>query len=731
MVQGMQYHTYPELRRLLETSMKTQHRNYDLDLIDKAYELADFAHQSQKRVSGLAYVLHPVSVAYILVELGMDNESIIAAILHDVLEDTRVNSDQIRTIFGKGICDLVEGVTKLRFVYTDSPEEHQAENIKKILSAMSQDIRVIMIKLADRLQNMRTIGCMPEHKRRNKALQNMEIFAPIAHKLGIRTIKDEIEDISVKCLDPVACDEIERSLALSDSDRNKFINIIKSRIKDKIQDKFPKAHVEGRVKSLNEIYKKMFIKGKNLDQIYDVYALRIIVDSISDCYNIFGLIHDVFQPIPSRFKDYIAIPKSNMYQSLHTTVLSSEGIPFEVQIRTWDMHRVAEYGIATHWKYKQGRWNEISKSSYSWVEQMLDNWHSIGDITEVVSTIKSDLAPKEIFVLTPKGKVISMPSDSTAIDFAYAVHTELGNRMIGAKVNKKIVPINHVVKNGEIVEILVSNSYNKGPSRDWLNIVKTGVARSKIKQWFKKECRNENILEGRRKFELELAKYNISVPKNKLAEFLAPIFSKRKYITPDDFFAEVGLSALQLKSVMPRLYSEYMRANHGIMTSNLQERRGNNLKSKSMYSGVLIDGMNNCSVKFARCCSPLPHDEIIGFITRGNGVSIHKKDCDNIKYNSDNKSFTDRLVSAQWDLNTEMIFDINLKITANNDEDFLSNFMKKITELHLNLISLNTEIMQDHKIFSALKLRIKNPNEIKTISKKLAEVPGIISIRRD
>lgn len=730
MIQGHNYHSYSELLSLVSDSIRKHERNYNLDMIDEAYELANYAHRNQKRASGLPYIFHPVSVAYILVELGMDNETVVAAILHDVLEDTDVIKEKIKLLFGPEVCDLVDGVTKLRFNSSKTQEEQQAENIKKILFAMSNDIRVIMIKLADRLQNMRTIDCMPAQKRRNKALQNMEIFAPIAHKLGIRTIKDELEDISVKCLDPIACDEIENSLALSKQDRDRFISLIKTRIKEKISYKFPEAHIEGRVKSLNEIYKKMFIKNKNLDQIYDVYALRIIVNEISECYNIFGLIHDVFQPIPNKFKDYIATPKSNMYQSLHTTVLSSEGIPFEVQIRTWNMHRMAEYGIAAHWKYKRGRWNEISKSSYDWINQVLDNYQNIGDVTEVVSTIKSDLAPKEIFVLTPKGRVISLPINSTVIDFAYAVHTELGNRMIGAKVNKKIVPINYTVKTGEIVEIISTKNPNKGPSRDWLNIAKTGEARSKIKQWFKKECREENIQEGKNKFESELIKYNISIPKSKINEFLEPVLRKKKYTSPDDFFAEVGFSGVQLSKIMPKLYKEYIILNHGFELKNNIINK-NKIYTKTKYDGVIIDGMKNCSVKFAKCCNPLPHDGIIGFITRGAGVSIHKQDCRNIEHNLNKKDFAERLVKAQWDSDINMVFETSLTILAMYDENFLSIFTKKISDLKIRLISLNSEVLPDDKMLSHIKLHIKNPEELKNIKQKISEIKNVISIKRE
>ena len=733
MVEGFNYHTYQELLELINSS----DQNYNLDLIEKAYAVAKRAHSGQKRVSGLEYILHPISVAYILVELGMDTDSVVAALLHDVVEDTSVSKEDIKALFGEKISNLVDGVTKLDFISPRSPEEQQAENIRKMLFAMSQDIRVILIKLADRLQNMRTIECMPPQKRRDKSLQNMEIFAPIAHRLGIRTIKNELEDISLKCLDPVAYKEIESSLALCKSDREKFIDLTKKRIMERAKKVVPDVYIEGRVKSSNEIYKKMFIKGKTLDQIYDIYAVRVIVNTINECYNVFGIIHDMFQPIPSRFKDYISTPKPNMYQSLHTTVLSKEGIPFEVQIRTWKMHRTAEYGIAAHWKYKLSLLGESSAigDSLSWVRKVLDNYKSVGDITDVVRSIKSDLVPKEIFVLTPKGEVIPLPVGSTVIDFAYAIHTELGNKMIGAKVNRKIVPINYTLKMGEIVEIIRTKDPKKGPNRDWINVVKTSEARNKIKQWFKRECREENIAEGKIKFESELAKHKINLSSEDLEKFLNPVFKKNQYNSLDDFFAAVGYSGIQLWKIMPRLKNEYSNLikEKDVIEFNKVKNLNTPIKSEKISkssTGVIIDGMKNCSVKFSKCCNPFPGDKIIGFITKGYGVSIHKVSCENVKKSKENNELTKRWVSAKWSDGLDIDFETNIEVVAHYRDEFLTSLTRKISALSIPLISLNSKILSNNKISAIITMTIKDQNNLKFVIDNLMRIEGIISVRR-
>ncbi len=529
--------TYEELLELIQGSG----REFDMEMIGKAYHLADGAHQGQKRLSGEPYIIHPLAVACILVELGMDSESVVGGLLHDVVEDTDYTLEDIRKLFNPQVANLIDGVTKLGKIPYSSREEQQAENIRKMLIAMSEDIRVIIIKLADRLHNMRTLEFKPPQKQRDTALESMEVYAPIAHRLGIRAVKEELEDLSLQYLDPVAYHEIEDALAMQSKDRAAFIERTKKEIKQRVSTIIPNVYLEGRVKSINGIYRKMFIQGKNLDEIYDVYAVRVIVDTVTDCYNVLGLIHDMFRPIPNRFKDYISTPKPNMYQSLHTTVLSADGIPFEVQIRTWEMHYTAEYGIAAHWKYKLGMTRSNSMDErLAWIRQMLENQKDNEDATDIVRAIKSDLAPEEVFVFTPKGQVISLPAGSTVIDFAYAIHSAVGNRMVGAKVDKRIVPIDYRVKTGEIVEILTTKEVGHGPSRDWLKIVKTSEARNKIRQWFKKERREENIVEGRSELEREFRRNNIELTDEMLQNLMDTVGKRNSCATLDDLYAAIG-----------------------------------------------------------------------------------------------------------------------------------------------------------------------------------------------
>ncbi len=730
----LNYHTYNELLELIDQSGK----DYNLEVIDKAYKTALNAHQGQKRISGVDYIVHPVSVAYILVELGMDAPSVAAALLHDVVEDTSIRHEDIKTRFGEEISNLVDGVTKLKRIPSSSREEQQAENIRKMLLAMSHDIRVIIIKLADRLQNMRTIECMDPQKRRDKSLQNMEVFAPIAHRLGIRTIKDELEDISLKCLDPIAYAEVENSLALCKEDRGKFINLIKKRIMDRIQKFVPDVYIEGRVKSANEIYKKMFIKGKTMDQIYDIYAVRIIVNTINECYNIFGIVHDMFQPIPSRFKDYISIPKPNMYQSLHTTVLSREGIPFEIQIRTWKMHRTAEYGVAAHWKYKLGISGKDSSftESLSWIRKLLESHEDVEDVTDVLGNIKSDLVPKEIFVLTPKGSVINLPTGSTVIDFAYAIHTELGNRMIGAKVNQKIAPINYVLKTGEIVDILSTKDPNKGPSRDWLNIIKTSEARNKIRQWFKRERREENIAEGKAETEIELKKNKIFVnDEDELEKLLAPILKKNQFTILDDFFAAVGYGGVQLWRIMPQLKSNYVKMGKKLIKPQSQSKsvmhgseQPDSMSKKP--SGIIVQDMKNCFVKLSKCCNPLPGDNIIGFITKGYGISIHKTTCKNVPDSCEMQNDPTRWVPARWSSSISEVFDATIEIIALDREEILIDITRKISAMNLKVKSLNSKMLSANKVVMFVTISTKNLEHLHYVMDNLAKVSGVLSVKR-
>ncbi len=720
------YKDYDSLIQIVSASANA----YDKDLIDKAYKCAFKAHDGQKRVSGVPYILHPVSVAYILCELGMDTQSIVAAILHDVVEDTSVTIDDIKKDFGEEIANLVDGVTKLGKIPYSSKEEQQAENIRKMLIAMSRDIRVIIIKLADRLQNMRTIGCMTPQKSRDKSLENMEVFAPIAHRLGIRQIKEELEDLSLKQLDPVAYKEIERSLALRKDDREKFLEVIKKRIKDRIPQYIPNVYIEGRVKSANGIYRKMFLKGRSIEEIYDIYAVRIIVDTVNDCYNVLGIIHDMFQPIPNRFKDYISIPKPNMYQSLHTTVLSREGIPFEAQIRTWDMHRTAEYGIAAHWKYKlgiSGSENSLEKR-LAWIRQMIDNQKDTEDATDIIRNIKLDLAPEEVFVLTPKGGVLSLPTGATVIDFAYAIHTEVGNKMIGAKVDKRIVPIDYKVKTGEIVEIITTKDKTKGPNRDWLKIVRTSEARIKIKQWFKREKRDENILEGKAEVEKELRRNNISLTQEELTNILEPIFRRNQFNTLDDFYASIGYGGLQTWRVMPKIKDGYIKLKGNIETNKpkLPSPETGNKKQDSVF----VEGMDNCLIRISKCCNPVPGDKIIGFITRGYGVSVHKVGCSNVPRNISKCDQPERWVKVHWVDSKNPQFKVMIKIQAQDNESVLSDITKQLYKMRLKVIALNSKIMSNKTVSIDVVVVVRDVEHLNSVTASISRIKNVLSVCR-
>ena len=728
------YYTYEELIDL----MKNNGRTYNFDVVERAYNLAKEAHKHQKRVAGVDYILHPTSVAYILADLGMDTECIAAALLHDVIEDTDVTKSEVEETFGEEITNLVDGVTKLRKISAATREEQQAEDVSKMLLAMLHDIRVIMIKLADRLHNMRTIECMPPKKRIEKSLQNMEVFAPIAHRLGIRRIKDELEDRSLQYLDPIGYKEALSALSLCTEDAEKFIDGIKKELLEKIRPVIPGVYVEGRVKSNNEIYKKMFVRGKSIEEIYDIYAVRIIVNSVNECYNAFGMVHDMFQPIPKRFKDYISMPKQNMYQSLHTTVLSDMGIPFEIQIRTWDMHRMAEYGIAAHWKYKLDAFAEHGRLSgtLSWIRKLLDSHQDSNDMQDVVGNIKSDLATKEIFVLTPRGKVLNLPTGSTVIDFAYSIHSDLGNHLIGAKVNKKMVPITHKLKTGEIVEVISSKDPTKGPSRDWLNFVKTSEARSKIKQWFKKECREENIIKGKSEIDVELRKNGMILSQSNLEDLLKPIIGKHQCNTLDDFYAAVGYGGIHLWKLMPRFKCEYNRKikdptwNKGIMSpSSISERRTQR-KSNKNYENVIVDSIDGCSVRLAKCCSPLPGDSIVGFITKGYGITIHKPDCQNL--NSDNIDTSEsRLVSAEWSSKIDQLFDVMLEIRTSGGQESANKVTQKIFEINnLKFRALSHSVLASKNILLKLKISVENADNLKHIISLISKINGVESVRR-
>ncbi|MBQ4257782.1 MAG: bifunctional (p)ppGpp synthetase/guanosine-3',5'-bis(diphosphate) 3'-pyrophosphohydrolase [Clostridia bacterium] len=708
-------------------------KEFDLEMIRRAYEFAEKAHSGQMRRSGEPYIVHPISVACIVVELGMDSESIAAALLHDVVEDTDTTLAQIQKEFGGSIAELIDGLTKIsRIAYSDR-EEEQAENIRKMLIAMADDIRVIIIKLADRLHNMRTMQYQTPQKQRDKSLESMEVFAPIAHRLGIEAVKEELEDLSLRYLDPIAYAEIEAALAEKGENGLQFIEQIKGEIKERVSKTIPDVYIEGRVKSINGIYRKMFVQGRNFDEIFDVYAVRIIVDTVNDCYNVLGIIHDMLTPLPNRFKDYISTPKPNMYQSLHTTVIGRKGIPFEVQIRTWNMHYMAEYGIAAHWKYKLGLSKEDSfEKRLAWIRQMLEAQNDGEDSTDIVRNIKTDLAQEEVFVFTPHGDVINLPAGSTVIDFAYSIHSAIGNKMIGAKVDNRIVPIDYEVKTGDIVEIVTTKDPNHGPNRDWLNIVKTSSARNKIRLWFKKERREENIAQGREAFEKELTRNGISFTQEELAALLENVLKKHSCSDMDDFYSAIGYGGIQLWKVIPRLRDEYAKQKNTPTPEELAAQLSQNqLRTKThAKGGVLIDGMDNCLIKFSRCCNPLPGDDIIGFVTRGFGVSIHKRECPNVPRDLSAAAEPERWVRAHWDTDAKETYQSTLEITAEDRDGLLMEITQQIFNMHLMMHALNSRVTKDGKAIVYVDIVVNGQDHLRSVIQKLSTVRGVLTVKR-
>ncbi len=719
---------YSDLRKKIEAI----HNANELVIIDKAFETANSFHQGQLRRSGEPYIIHPIAVANILVDLGMDYQSIVAALLHDVVEDTPYTIEQLTEEFGEDVAILVDGVTKLGKVQLnsrESKEEQQAENVRKMLLAMSKDIRVIIVKLADRLHNMRTLEFVDPQKQRDKALETLEIFAPISHRLGIRSVKEELEDRAIRFLDPVAYAGIEENLKNSSRSGNDFLENTKTKILERVHQFVPNAQISGRIKSVHGIYRKMYMQGKDFDQIFDIYAVRIIVDSVVDCYNCLGIIHDMYNPLPNRFKDYISTPKPNMYQSLHTTVIGKEGVPFEVQIRTWDMHRTAEFGIAAHWKYKSG---VTAKQSFDdrlqWIREMLEAQQESGDARELVSSIKTDLITDEVFVYTPKGDVVNVPQGSTVIDFAYAIHSAVGNRMTGAKVDGRIVPIDYVIKTGEIVEILTSSQQGKGPSRDWLNIVKTSQAKSKIRNWFKKEKREENIVQGKEEVEREFRRNYIRLSDEDYEKFIKRLAERQRMETVDDFYAAIGYGGLSIIRLMPYIKEEYQK-NYDKSRFEVKaiQVRDNSKKNKD---GVTVEGIDNCLIKFSQCCNPLPGDNIIGFITRGHGVSIHKRDCTNVPKDLINCAEPARWVNAYWNGNVKEEYKATLQLTCLSRVGLMAEIATQVANMRVNITSISTHDMKDGRTIVELTVNVSGVDHLKNLISKIEKIDGILLVER-
>ena len=714
----------------LASLMDNQGQVYDKELVYKAFNCAVEAHKGQLRQSGEEYYMHPFSVAKILVSLGMDSAAIAAGLLHDVIEDTEITAEDVKDEFGEEILTLVDGVTKLGKLPI-SAKEQQSENIRKMLVAMAQDIRVIIIKLADRLHNMRTIDAKSDQKQRDISLETLEVFAPIAHRLGIRALKEELEDLSIAHLDPVGYKEIEDQLAVKEQSREKLLKEIKERISDRLKEAMPEVNIQldGRVKSIHGIYRKMFFQGKQFDEIYDIYAVRIITNTVADCYNILGLMHDMFRPIPGRFKDYISTPKPNLYQSLHTTVLGREGIQFEIQIRTWEMHHTAEYGIAAHWKYKEGIEKVDSKieDRLLWIRQILESQKDSDNPEDIVQTIKTDLPIEDVFAVTPKGDVINLPAGGTVIDFAFAIHSEVGVRMVGAKVDGRIVPLNHQVKTGEIIEILTTNKQGSGPSRDWLNIAVTTQAKSKIRGWFKKEKRTENIANGKAQIERDFSRNGIRLTEEEFESFMSNIARRQKCASIEEFYAALGYGGILLSRIMPRIKEDYAKL---IADKKPVKITPVVTMPKASHEGVIVEGIDNCLIKLSRCCTPLPGDEIIGFITRGHGVSVHKRDCQNVPKDISTSEEPERWINASWIGTVKESFKASLHIKGDLRTGLLADITVCLANAGVPIHNLNGREVKDSYSITTVTISIQSAEHLRSVCQKLNKINGVHQVER-
>lgn len=718
---------------VLVEKVKKYDPNGNFELLEKAYFVSKAAHEGQQRNSGEPYIIHPVEVAIILAEMELDSTALVAALLHDTIEDTTCTYDELKAQFGVEVADLVDGVTKLGKIPFTSKEEQQVENLRKMFLAMAKDIRVIMIKLADRLHNMRTLKYMTEGKQIEKARETLEIYAPLAHRLGISKIKWELEDICLRYLDPKGYYDLVEKISFKRKQREAYIEDIISTLKEKTAELgIENAQIDGRPKHFYSIYRKMVKQNKTLEQIYDLFAFRIIVNSVKDCYALLGLVHELYKPMPGRFKDYIAMPKPNMYQSLHTTLIGPEGQPFEVQIRTWDMHRVAEVGIAAHWKYKEGINNtKDSDNKFAWLRQLLEWQKDTKDENEFMETLKIDLFTDEVFIFTPKGDVMNLPVDSTPVDFAYAIHSAVGNKMIGAKVNGKMVPIDYKLKNGDIIEIVTSSTIH-GPSRDWLKIVKSSQARSKINQWFKKEKREENILRGKEMVERELKKVGLSYAQLFRSEWVDIVLKKYNFSSLDDLYAGVGYGAITANKIITRLKEEFKKTlkpeELEEILENIAQTRNDKKKKNIPESGVIVKGIDNCLVRLSRCCNPVPGDEIIGYITRGRGVSVHRSDCTNITANLEEEG---RLIDVKWYSTNDVAYKADITIMANDRASLLLDVTNCIAEAKTPIKAINARTTKEQITVINMTLEITNTDQLEKLMKKLKKVDSVFEVNRN
>ena len=727
--------------------IKTYHPSNDFSMIEKAYKLAVEAHKDQKRKSGEPYIIHPLKVAYILAELELDMESIVAGILHDIIEDTEYSYEDISNMFSEEIAALVDGVTKLGKLSYTTKEEVQAENYRKMFLAMAKDIRVILIKLADRLHNMRTLNYMKPEKQREKAQETLDIYAPLAHRLGISKIRSEMEDLCFKYLEPDAFFDLATKIERKKEERDEFVQDIVKELQRKMDEAGIKGKVYGRTKHFFSIYKKMVNQNKTMDQIYDLFAIRALVDNVKDCYAVLGIVHTMYTPMPGRFKDYIAMPKPNMYQSLHNSLIGPHGQVFEVQIRTWEMHRTSEYGIAAHWKYKEGKANEKGnratrrdEEKLAWLRQIMEWQRDMADNKEYLDTLKQDfnIFSTQVYAFTPQGDVIQLTKDSTPIDFAYMIHSAVGNKMVGARVNNKIVPIDHKIQNGDIVEIITSQN-SKGPNRDWLNVVKSAQARTKIKQWFKKEEKEENIIRGREMVLADMKKKGFQPSDLLRPEWMEIVVVKYDFKTWDALLAAVGYGGLKEGQVVNRLKDEYLKEKRKTQTpedalkdfeKTIDDKPVKKHKSKS---GIVVEGIGDVAVRFSKCCSPVPGDEIVGFVTRGRGVTIHRTDCINvINLNNDERG---RLINAEWDTqfakgDTNTSYLAELRVTANDRVGLILEISRQLADDDISVKGFNVRTTKDLLAIFNITIEIKTKEQLERVVKRLKGLKDIVEVER-
>ena len=728
-----------EYEKLKEKVLK-HNPHADTLLLDKAYALAQSAHNGQKRKSGEPFVVHPVAVATMLADMDMDLATVIAGMLHDTVEDTDVTLDTIAEQFGSDIAYLVDGVTKLKHIPMTTKEELQAENLRKMFLSMASDIRVIVIKLVDRLHNMRTLQYVNTDSQITKARETLEIYTPLAHRLGMTKIKWELEDLCFKYLEPEAYNSLERQINQKREEQEKYISDVLAELKVKLEEAGITAKLDGRPKHLYSIHRKMIKQNKTLEQIYDLLAIRVIVNTVQECYTVLGIIHELYKPIPGRFKDYIAMPKPNMYQSLHTTLIGPKGRPFEAQIRTWEMHRVAENGIAAHWKYKEDMDYKATDIDLKleWVRNLLDNQKDIDDASEFAETFKMDLFTDEVFVFTPKGEVKVFPTGSTPIDFAYSIHSAIGNRMTGAKVNGEIKPLNYKLKTGDFVEIITSAAPGRGPSRDWLNIVKSSEAKSKIKQWFKKERRDENIERGKDAVEREIRRLGCSYTQLMRDEWIQPHLQRHHFSSMDDMYNVIGFGDVSAQKFVGSLYSEYQKEQNekedeaalqkkaeAAKRDSEQERQAENYAANN--GGVIVKGLDNCLVRLSRCCNPVPGDSIVGYVTRGRGVSVHRTDCPNIVSLSEGDN---RMIDVRWADKSRSSYVVQIGVKAVDSQSLFMDIVKTVADCNLSMQAINARKTRDNYELVDLTVEITSREELEKLVKRIRRIENVVDVSR-